>query len=255
MSTHDEEQDGSQANEHFDEIDAVRRFPNEDSWLDLPMPDLQQPDSQQPDSQNGGSSSSSFADRVMNARQEELELDAQIDELDKALPTEVLQQFGAIKPSASFVDTTVHKITEERRQRWQKILSRHVAPEPSTKFVSLTLAALQDDGDGANRKATARRRSAAPYDYAKRSHNWTVFGLVAAAAAALLWVTLTGDVRQPLALRLADQTSPAVAYVNSTSPMSAILARVASDEEPFAIFNEPVNGLWLVSDTNSEELR
>jgi hypothetical protein len=250
MSTHDNERDDSQANEHFDEVDAVRRFPSEESWLDLPMPDLQRSDS--PDAE---SSSESFTDRVMSARQEDLELDAQIDELDKALPTEVLRQFGTGEPSESFVDATVHKITEERRQRWQKMLSRHVAPEPSTKFVSRTLAALQEASGGTNQKAITSKRSPSPYDEAKRTHNRTVFGLVAAAAAALLWVTLTDDTRQPLALRLAGQTSPAAAYANSTSPMPAILARIASDEEPFAIFNEPADGLWLVSDTNREELR
>ena len=270
MSNHNDEQDGSQPNEHFDELDAVRRFPNEDSWLDLPLPDLTLPNLtgpnltgpnltgpnlQDPDSQDGGSSSDSFADRVMNARQEDLKLDAQIAGLDQALPTEVLQQLGAPKPSDSFVDKTVRKVSDERRQRWQEMLSRYVAPVPSTEFVSRTLSALQDGSGGANRKANARRRTAAPHDYAKRGHNWTVFGLVAAAAAALLWVTLTGDIRKPLALRLADQASPAVAYANSTSPMPAILARVANDDEPFAMFSEPADGLWLVSDPDSEELR
>jgi hypothetical protein len=37
--------------------------------------------------------------------------------------------------------------------------------------------------------------------------------------------------------------------------MPAILARVANDDEPFAMFSEPADGLWLVSDPDSEELR
>ncbi|MGK0154705.1 MAG: hypothetical protein ACI9SE_001658 [Neolewinella sp.] len=301
MSNHDE---------HFDELDAVRRFPSEDTWLDQPMPDLQDDaglqdeigsadavgpqsgsqdvgsqdvgsqdvGSQDVGSQNAGSQnagpdgSTSFADRVMQARQDDLDLDAQIAELDQALPTELLQQFGAPKPSDTFVDQTVQKLTQERKQRWQEMLSRHVAPEPSTEFVSRTLAALQDDGSrGTGSSATGSRATGsratgskktnrypqlpAPRDYSKRGQNWTVFGLVATAAAALLWVSLTGDIRQPLELRLADQASPAVAYASSTSPMSAILARVAHDEEPFAMFDEPADGLWLASDRDSKELR
>ncbi|MFT4514878.1 MAG: hypothetical protein ACI89X_000047 [Planctomycetota bacterium] len=254
MSNHDEQQD-----EHFDELDAVRRFPSEDTWLKQPLPDLQDADTQKSDqqksgSQDGDSSSTSFADRVMSARQDDLNLDAQIAELDQALPTEVLQQFGAPKPSDSFVDKAVQKVIEERRQRWQKMLSRYVAPEPSTEFVSRTLAALQD-GSSDSKRTGAHAPLQAPLDHHRRRQNWTVFGLVGAAAAALLWVRLTGDIRKPLEVRLADQASPAVAYASSTSPMSAILARVADDEEPFAIFDEPVDGLWLISDTDSEELR
>jgi hypothetical protein len=218
----------------------------------------------------------------MQARQDDLDLDAQIAELDQALPTELLQQFGAPKPSDTFVDQTVRKLTQERKQRWQEMLSRHVAPEPSTEFVSRTLAALQDDGSSAigssaigssatgssatgsraiggraigSKKTNRYPQLPAPRDYSKRGQNWTVFGLVATAAAALLWVSLTGDIRQPLELRLADQASPAVAYASSTSPMSAILARVAHDEEPFAMFDEPADGLWLASDRDSKELR
>lgn len=270
MSNHDE---------HFDELDAVRRFPSEDTWLELPLPNLQDDAGLQDDadlqadtgsadaggSQNDGpdgtgSSAESFTDRVMQARQDDLNLDAQIAELDQALPTDVLQQFGAPKPSDTFVDKTVQKLTQERKQRWQEMLSRYVAPEPSTEFVSRTLAALQDSSSSADDNSAIRSKKAseypqlpAPRDYSKRGQNWTVFGLVATAAAALLWVSLTGDIRQPLELRLADQASPAVAYASSTSPMSAILARVADDEEPFAMFDEPADGLWLVSD--SEELR
>ena len=274
---------GQPNNEHFDEIDAVRRFPSEDTWLDLPMPNLQDdsPEARSPEAPSpeaatqaaaspeaatsqaatptAPSNNTSFADRVMQARQEELELDSQIAELDQALPNDLLQQFGVPAPSDSFVDKTVQKITTERRQRWQKILSRHVAPEPSAKFVSRTLAALQDGSNaaaGGKQIAARTQLQAPPGGLAGRRQNWPVFGLVAAAAAALVWVALTGDIRQPLEIRLSDQASPAVAYASSTSPMSAILAQVAEDEEPFAMFSEPADGLWLVSDSSdSEELR
>lgn len=283
MSHHDDQSNGGEhpMEGHFDELDAVRRFPSEDSWLDLPMPDLSDdsvgvPAADGPaDADKAGddapfASPSTFADRVLKARQDDLELDEQIAELDRALPPEVLAQFRAPEPSASFVDRTVQKATEERRQRWQKMLSRYVAPEPSPEFVSKTLAALQEDGNA--RAATAGRppeqlaqpevrRLQAPSDVQRRSQNRTVFGLVAAAAAALVWVSLSGEVRPPLEVRLANQASPAVAYASSTSPMSAILAQVAEDEEPFAMFDEPADGLWLVGDfadgdfADGEELR
>lgn len=256
--------------EHFDEVDAVRRFPSEDSWLDLPLPNLSDDQAEhtgEVSAQNGTSqtegiadlastqAAKSFADRVLRARQDDLELDAKIAELDRVLTTQQLQQHAVPATSSTFVETTVAKVMEERRQRWQQMLSRHVAPEPSNAFVSRTLAALQQDSKqqvaATSKGATANRRSAenplrlgAP-PLARRSQNWPVFTLLAAAAAAMLWLFVSDETRTPLELRLAKQVSPAAAYGDSTSPMSAILARVAHDEEPFAAFDEPADGLWL----------
>jgi hypothetical protein len=251
--------------EHFDEVDAVRRFPSEDSWLDLPLPDLGEDQAEHASdgsTQKQGTAdlassqaARSFADRVLRARQDDLELDAKIAELDRVLTTHQLQQHAVPATSNTFVETTVAKVMEERRQRWQQMLSRHVAPEPSNEFVSRTLAALQQDSKqqvaATSKAAASSPRSAenplrlgAP-PLARRSQNWPVFTLLAAAAAAMLWLFVNDEARAPLELRLAKQVSPAAAYGESTSPMSAILARVAHDEEPFAAFDEPADGLWL----------
>jgi len=253
MSHHDDGQlpggqqpGGQQPNdEHFDEVDAVRRFPSEDEWLDLPAPDEASPSSEQ----------TSFADRVMRAREEEQELDAELQKLDAALPNDVLQHFAAPTPSTDFVDATVDVVMNDRRQRWQEMLSRYVAPEPSPAFVSRTLDALKDGDAGQTREAAARvaQPTAGNQVQGHPSHsnghpsrsNWPVFTLVAAAAAAIFWLLLTDAATPPLELRMADQASPAVAYRTSSSPMSAILARVAHDEEPFALFDEPADGIWL----------
>lgn len=241
MSNHDDNHQPT--DEHFDEVDAVRRFPSEAEWLDLPAPD------------DAGSSSEqlSFTDRVMRAREEEQELDAELQKLDAALPNDVLQQFKAPSPSTDFVANTVAVVMNDRRQRWQEMLSRHVAPEPSPAFVSRTLAALKDG------EANQAAKPQAPEAAARQPHtrdrnqrtnnpnrnNWPVFTLVAAAAAAIFWLLLTDVATPPLELRMADQASPAVAYRTSSSPMSAILARVAHDEEPFSVFDEPADGIWL----------
>ena len=78
-------QDGN--GEHFDEVDAVRRFPSEDTWLDLPMPDLHDTaaqdtaaqdtaahDTAAQDGERPSADNRSFIDRVMQARQADLQL-------------------------------------------------------------------------------------------------------------------------------------------------------------------------------------
>ena len=62
----------------------------------------------------------------------------------------------------------------------------------------------------------------------------------------MIWLMVSREQRAPLELRLALQASPAVAYSDSTTPMSAILAHIAADEEPLATFDAPADGLWLI---------
>ncbi len=266
----DERRGDGKHSQHFDEVEAARHFPSEEEWLDLPAPDLGSEPASSPESSAEAATpeATSFADRVMRAREEEQALDAQLADLHQALPNDLLQQFTAPTPSKSFVEDTVATVMNDRRNRWQQMLSRYVAPEPSPVFVSRTLTALRrgeaQDGaqqDDHTQTAAAGRqagpnsaphspRAQLPYTplTGKRS-NWPVFGLIAAAAAAILWLQLTDAAPAPLELRLADQASPAVAYGNATSPMAAILARVAHDEEPFSVFDAPADGLWLVSTT------
>jgi len=244
MSVHE---DHDFDDEHFDEVDAVRRFPKEEEWLDLPTPELAD--------DQGNDSDASFVDRVMRARGEERALDDQLAELDQLLPNEVLQQFAAPDPGDSFVEDTVAAVMNDRRNRWQEMLSRHVAPAPSTAFVSRTLEALKDDR-AARRGGTESPAAAAQVPYASTQHrrsNWSAIGLAGAAAAAMLWLLLTDTALPPLEARLANQASPAAAYSEATTPMSAILARVANEEEPYSVFDAPADGLWLVS--NKGEVR
>lgn len=265
------DRNGAGGEPHWNELDAVRRFPSEDEWLDLPMPT----DEQLPDSELDGNDGSSFADRVLQANREERELDERLAELDRLLPRELLLQFRAPEPSASFAADTTDRAQQDRRQRWAETLSRYVAPEPSPEFVNRTLAALQDDQDPTRAAAqqgrtqqgrsqqgkaptsatTTTPRRAGPSAGSRSSNrtNLPMWGLLSAAAAALLWLTLTDRTRQPLEVRIADQAPTSVAYVDSTTPMAAILSHVADDEEPHALFDEPVDGLWLVGE--SGELR
>mgnify|MGYP007060111440 FL=1 len=177
--------------EHFDEVDAVRRFPREDEWLDLEAEDLdrsgadaedldrsgadaedldrsgaerQDADGSGAEAQDAdGSGPKSFVDRVMHAREAEQQLDSQLADLDKLLPQALLQQLQAPTPSDSFVDETVAAAMTDRRNRWQQMLSRYVTPTPSTAFVSRTLDALQDErassGGGAQVAAACTQRS------------------------------------------------------------------------------------------------
>jgi len=288
MSTHDPKDPQRDAQhegqDHWNELDAVRRFPSEDEWLDLPMPG----DDELRSSELDGDDGSSFADRVLQAHQEERQLDEQIAELDRALPNEVLQQFRAPEPSASFLDDTNRRVHDDRRQRWAETLSRYVAPEPSPEFVNRTLAALQDaaqqdgpqqdgpqqgrqqqDGPqkgaqrlrtqqkGPTRRGATTRRSRQTRQLtheAPRSRNvLPIWGLLSAAAAAMLWLLLSDRSLEPLELRIANQAPISVSYVDSTTPMAAILSHVADDEEPHALFDEPADGLWLAGE--SGELR
>ena len=220
---------------HWDELDAVRRFPSEDEWLDLPMPsdaDLYGDEEAQ--------ESGSFSERVLRARQEEVQVDEQLAALDRALPTEVLRLHQAPEPSASFVDETVRRIREDRRQRWAETLSRYVAPEPSPQFVDRTLKALRAD-----REQRSARASAAEHPGPRRTSTAPVWGLLSAAAAALLYLGLTDRSPAPLELHIADQVSTSVSYVDATTPMAAVFASVAEAAEPHALFDAPADGLWL----------
>ena len=198
--------------------------------------------------ESDASDSSSFVDRVMNAHHEDQQLDAQLDELEGALPSDFLAALEAPTPSSTFVDETVKLVMSDRRQRWQEMLSRYVSPKPSDTFVARTLKALGEARSAVTDNGEIARSGnhpALPAPQSRNRSNWPVFALLSAAAAAMLWLVVTDSKYQPLAARLAKQASPASAYANSASPMPAILVRLAHDEEPFALFNEPADGLWL----------
>lgn len=233
---------GRRDTDHWDELDAARRFPSEAEWLDLPMPS--DADLYGDEEQEAGS----FAERVLRARQEELKVDEQLAELDRVLPSDVLHQHRAPEPGASFVDDTVRRIRADRQQRWAETLSRYVAPEPSPEFVDRTLAALARDREERGRATSSETRSGP-----RLFSSAPVWGLLSAAAAALLYVALADRRLAPLELHVADRVATSVSYVDSTTPMGAVFAAVAGDEEPHALFDAPADGLWLYG--QSGELR
>ncbi|MEC7726922.1 MAG: hypothetical protein VYD05_15475 [Planctomycetota bacterium] len=213
---------------HADDREALARFPSEREWLDLPLPDeLPRRD---------GADDEPFADRVLRARAEEQELDHELDGLGRALPDDLLAHFGAPRPSATFAARTALLVEQARRQRWAEILARYVAPEPSPQLIDRTLTALRGD------RAPLTRRSAGGTPASGRAPIW---GLLAAGAAAVLWAALVDRSPPPLEARLADQAPEAAAYRGASTPMAAVFADLARDEEPHALFDAPVDGLWL----------
>ncbi len=218
----------------FDALDAARRFPSETEWLDLPAPPAGEISAEGKD--RGG-----FADRVMGALRDERATDRELDALDRALPPEALAWFEAPAPGPTFVEDTMARLRRDRAQRVAETLSRYVSPEPAPAFVDRTMAALREEHGGrAAQPAASAPRRAVPR---RAVPGWA---LVSAAAAALLWLTRTEPARAPLELRLADGRPTAASYAASFSPMAAIAARVAADEEPDAIFDQPADGLWLL---------
>jgi len=241
----------------FDEVDAVRRFPSEEEWLDLPFPELA-PDkmaSAEGAAENGPTErdSDSFVDRVLRARRDELELDAQLAEVDATLPDDVLAHFEAPTPSADFVDRTMVRVEAEQRQRWQTMLARYVAPEPSPDFVARTLQALAVDAD--ERDAAGSAPPLLPHGAsldagpAAQSRAGRLLPFLLAAAAIMLMLTqyVTDDRHDPLELRLARNAPTGAAYADATTPLAAVFAQVAAEDEPYAMFDAPVDGLWLAS--------
>lgn len=243
MNHHDDEQDFRELPEG-----AAAPFPSEDEWLDLPLPAELSP------APSGGDS---FAERVLAARREERQLDRALADLDEVLPAAALQAFRVPEPSPGFVDETVRQVIAERQNRWQRILSRHVAPEPSPEFVARTLRALREDaGTGPQRAIAGRAATPHRQQAPSRAASYAFYGLLAAAAALLLWVGLAGEPRPTLEERLVDGVSLAAARAEATTPLAAIAARIADDEEPDALFDEPIDGLWLLTDgQRAEEVR
>ena len=259
--------DRKRADEPFDELDATRRFPSEDEWLDLPMPSAEElggaspssrtpssitpssitPSSRTPSGDSAGGVDS-FVDRVMRARKEEVQAERELEALDGALPQDLLRQFEAPEPRPTFVADTMARLRRDRQQRWAETLSRYVAPEPSPEFVDRTMAALREDA-GAAPEGHGLAAVRGPASRPAPVRSLPMWGLLSAAAAALLWFSQTDPARAPLELRLADQAATAVAYSESTTPMATILSRVAEEEEPYALFDAPADGLWLIGES------
>lgn len=222
-------------------------FPPEQGWLDQPLP------SELADVDLGA-----FAARTLDAVRGEQQLDRDLAALDRDLPRIVLSALEVPPPAPDFVPSVLAALHQDRRARWQQLLSRHIAPEPSPEFVARTLSALRDvapRGPGGGEAAPAARRplatseptapttaaSAARRPWRRRS-SW----LTAAAAAALLAVALLRrDALRPLEARLAEQVPPIEAHAAASSPLAFVLAAHERRIAPDAIAAGNADGVWL----------
>lgn len=233
----------------LDELAAMRAFPSEHEWLDLELPsDLAVAVDRIVGGNTGGPADGEvFADRVLAAWREERRLDRGLAELDLALPPSALQRFAAPAPSRGFAERVVAAASQDRRHRWQALLARYVAPEPSPEFVSRTLAALATTDEATGRAGRrAGRPTLAPSGGAGPTRRTgPLLALTALAAAALLWLLLTDRAPPPLELRLARTAAAAVARAEATTPLAAVLARVAVERDPFALLDDAADGSWL----------
>ena len=236
--------DDRSSNEH-----EAAPFPSEREWWSLPLPwcdETAETRAASLKSRPTDDVTETFAERVIRARREERAIDRDLRALDRALLQTSLQRLVAPTPSADFVARVVQRVDEQRRGRWAKALARHVATEPSPAFVTRTLEAIA--AAPPQNSADAKAGSALPVSARSKTPIW---GLLSAAAAASLWFTLTDRATPPVELRIADQAPAIAAYADAPSPMAAILAAIADEEEPHATVTAPVDGVWLHGETRS----
>lgn len=216
-------------------------FPSEAEWLDLPLPAPFAADEAAADA---------FATRVLDELHSEQRLDRDLTRLAEALPERLLATFTAPEPDADFVADTVRRVADDRRHRWQQLLARHITPEPTPEFVARTLAALREDEVATAHRRRFRLHRAATADPATAPrHRRTALMMAAMAAALLLWLmSQRPAASEPLLARLAEHAPTAAAYRVATTPLAAIRARLVRTREPFAVFDYPVDGLWLTGD-------
>ncbi len=224
----------------FDEHEAMASFPSEREWLHLELP---------PDALDAPRSADAFVARTLDAWRDERRLDQDLAALDAALPPAVLGAFAAPPPTADFVDRCAKAIHDERRQRWQQMLARHVAPEPSPQFVSRTLAALAHDAQrGPGAGPGGRGRAAAGGVWWRSPRVWP---LLAAAAGIAVWFLVPGFARSdldraPLELRLAQRAPLAMARAHTAAALPGVLAVANQHAEPDALVRDAADGVWLL---------
>lgn len=199
-------------------------FPGESEWLTVPLP---------APGPTGGLADRDFVDRVVQAIVDERGLDRELAAADRELPRIVLQAYDVPPATGSFVERTLAAARDDRRARWQQLLARHVAPEPSPQFVQRTLAAL--------------RREPAPGARARRlgdgGTRWFWPLLAAAGLALLFW--LRGDHGGTPGERFGGAAISAHAEAWAFGPGAVVLANCADDREPAALPGSAPDGIWL----------
>ena len=137
-------------------------FPSEEDWLGLPCPEV----------------SPDFVDTTWQRIRE----DGAGDAMDPSLPAEILQQYEVPEPSANFVDNTLHRLQQERPNRWRLLLAEQPVPEPSADFVDRVLEALRRDSEADQPETTE-----APIFSLRRLAAVAVAAVLLIAASLQLW--------------------------------------------------------------------
>ncbi len=213
-----------------------RPFPPEFEWLTLPMPG---------EATKTGVPTIDFVDRVTRAVIDDARLDRDLATLHRELPRAVLQAFAPPEPSADFVARMVAATHNDRRARWQQLLTRYVTPEPSPTFVAKTLAALT---------STALAAAPSPTDGRRQTASWRerlprpLFALAAAVlvSAALVFRALQGEADPAFEVRLARATPPAFAHAYTANSTAALFASTTPRNDPGALPDSTADGVWLL---------
>lgn len=184
-----------------------------------------------------------FADRTLQAWREEAALDRDLARMHSELPQMLLQCHRAPEPSPRFLQLTVAAIANDKRAHWQQLLARHVAPEPSPQFVARTLAALRAGLDGSERGSTGP--GALLRGGRGTARRWQLWPLLAAAVIAIVWLGFGRGERAPLEARLALASPAAFAHHLVASPMPSVLAARSRSLAADELITASADGLWL----------
>jgi hypothetical protein len=211
-------------------------FPAESEWLDLPMPAADEL-----------TIAEDFVERTLRALADADEPVGHAESADDEAPEPMLtadrlRALAAPEPSPGFVDDTMRALREDRKARWRELLTRHIAPEPSPEFVARTLAALAAD------RSAATGRPAGGGDRVGRLHRWrfSAWPLLAVAAAAMIWLLLRDQTRDPIELRFAQQEPAAFAHAHAATPLAAVLEVRNRARDPYALAEGGPDGTWLL---------
>ncbi len=215
---------------------AAMPFPTEQEWLTLPAPPI----------------AADFVARTLAAVAADLEQTRprqESEDVEPELSPAQLATFGPDAPSPDFVDRTLRRLLDDRRDRWHELLARYVAPEPSPAFVQRTLAALAEVGPVMPRQevhgqAAHRRRTATP-NWQRRS--LATLPWLAAAAGVIWFVWLRQPDATPFERRVANRVAAEFRHADSPSPLPALLAQLAHDEAPLALSTGLADGYWLAA--------
>jgi hypothetical protein len=199
-------------------------FPSETDWLGLPPPPI----------------ADDFVVRVLDRLQHAGlvagELPANdLDPNDPGeaavdLPPGLLASYAPSPVRPDFVARTLARIQRDQAERWRELLLRYESPDPTPDFVGRTLRALASD----SRPPATARRLPRPL----------TLGMLAAAAATVLWLLLP-EQSSPLAEFVAGAPASS-AYAHSPTLLTHVLAAANAPDAVPALAAD-AGWLWLAT--------